>query len=448
MKTLPVTFGIALFAVAILSTSALTDASALMEDGTLTKYSPNGSYKVDMSWEPAGEIAPGQNYDFTFTISNSLTEKRLQVSNFDLGVVQNGIMVEDIPVNAAGIVEQELYFAQAGMTHILLSDINGSGQEVSFTFLADRPNALNSSDGVQFVAKTPAEPQIYFCGWESNKKTLHDCFETETYEGYGWYGKVNVLIYAPGWNLEENQIEVIGDGSAGAGKVTFHSRSEYGFSQYNGSGCGLTETGPNTGLFLGRLKLSGHDYDINGDGVLDTKLGGESCSFQGSSNRGYDLGKVEGGRDGAFTVNFQYNEDDKKYVTQTATFGWNLATISFTENEYSVNDKVEFKFYDKESRGLAKDKLPITFKVYSDSDKAGIDISATQHGNQKYKKAFEFSLTSDDASSGETLFAKPGDKIYVEFEDYSLPEDVEGKIGGPFTKGDHKKVIDVATVTK
>jgi hypothetical protein len=447
MKTLPVTFGIALFAVAILSTSALTDASALMEDGTLTKYSPNGSYKVDMSWEPAGEIAPGQNYDFTFTISNSLTEKRLQVSNFDLGVVQNGIMVEDIPVNAAGIVEQELYFAQAGMTHILLSDINGSGQEVSFTFLADRPNALNSSDGVQFVAKTPAEPQIYFCGWEKNAKTLRDCFKTETYENYGWYGKVNVLIYAPGWNFDEDRIEWIGDGTAGKGKVTFHSRSEYGFSQYNGSGCGLIETGVNTGLFLGRLKLTGHDYDLNGDGTVDTGLGGEGCSSTSKSPY-KELGKVEGGRDGAFTVNFQYNEDDKKYVTQTATFGWNLATISFTENEYSVNDKVEFKFYDKESRGLAKDKLPITFKVYSDSDKAGIDISATQHGNQKYKKAFEFSLTSDDASSGETLFAKPGDKIYVEFEDYSLPEDVEGKIGGPFTKGDHKKVIDVATVTK
>ena len=82
MKTLPVTFGIALFAVAILSTSALTDASALMDDDTLTKYSPNGSYKVDMSWEPAGEIAPGQNYDFTFTISNSLTEKRLQAVSY------------------------------------------------------------------------------------------------------------------------------------------------------------------------------------------------------------------------------------------------------------------------------------------------------------------------------------------------------------------------------
>ena len=51
MKTLPVTFGIALFVVAIISASALTDASALMDDGTLTKYSPNGKYKVDMSWD-------------------------------------------------------------------------------------------------------------------------------------------------------------------------------------------------------------------------------------------------------------------------------------------------------------------------------------------------------------------------------------------------------------
>ena len=61
MKTLSITFGITFFAVAIISASALTDASALMDDGTLTKYSPNGKYKVEMSWEPAGEIVPGQN---------------------------------------------------------------------------------------------------------------------------------------------------------------------------------------------------------------------------------------------------------------------------------------------------------------------------------------------------------------------------------------------------
>ena len=445
MKTLPVTFSIAFFAVAIISASALTDASALMDDGTLTKYSPNGKYKVDMSWEPAGEIVPGQNYDFTFTISNSLTEKRLQVSNFDLNVIQNGVLVEEIPVNVAGVVKQELYFIQAGITHILLSDINGSGQEVSYTFLADRPNALNSSDGVQFVKKSAAEPQIYFCGWEKNAKTLQDCFKTETYENYGWQGKVNVLIYAPGWNFEENEIEFIGNGDTGKGVVTFHSRSEYGFSEYSGSGCGLIETGPNTGLFMGRLKLTGHDYDINGDGTVDTKLGGEKCSSPKSPYK--ELGKIEGGRDGGFTVNFEYGSDstEDKYVTQTATFGWNLATIDFAADEFSVNDPVQFDFYDKDSYGL---KYAGSFKVYSDSDQAGIDISVQDNENHKYKKPFFFFLSSEDESSGKTLFAKPGDKIYVEWEDYTLPEDVAGKIGGPFMKGDHLDIIDVATVTR
>ena len=140
MKTLTITFAITFFAIAMISAAGLTDASALTDDVTLTKYSPNGKYKIDMTWEPAGPIEPGKNYDFTFAISNSLTEKRLQISNFDLDVVQNGILVEDIPINAAGSVKQELYFNQAGMTHILLSDINGSGQEVDFTFLVDRDN--------------------------------------------------------------------------------------------------------------------------------------------------------------------------------------------------------------------------------------------------------------------------------------------------------------------
>jgi hypothetical protein len=368
-----------------------------------------------------------------------------------LGVVQNGVLVEDIPVNAAGSVEQELYFTMAGMTHILLSDINGSGQEVSFTFIADRPNALNSSDGVQFVKKSSAEPQIYFCGWEKNRKTLGDCFEDETYENYGWWGKVNVLIYAPGWNFDENVIEVLGDGSDGKGIVTFHSRSEYGFSQYSGSGCGLTETGPNTGLFLGRLKLTGHDYDLNGDGVLDTKLGGEKCSeiHTGGYNRGYDLGKLEGGREGAFTVNFQYStEPEDKFVTKTATFEWNLATIDFVADKFSINDKVEFKFYDKDTYGMSSKDADASFKVYSDSDKTGIEIPIQQHNNSRYKTPFSFFLTSDDASSGETLFVKPGDKIYVEYDDYTLPEDIEGKIGGPYLKSDHLKIIDIATVTR
>ena len=197
---------------------------------------------------------------------------------------------------------------------------------------------------------------------------------------------------------------------------------------------------------MGRLKLTGHDYDINGDGALDTKLGGAKCSSSAAKVSHKALGKLEGGRDGGFTVNWQFStEPEDRFVTKTATFGWNLATLDILENEYSVNDTVEFKFYDKDSYSL---KYAGNFKVYSDSDKAGIDISVQDNENHKYKKPYKFFLTSDDQSSGKTLFAKPGDKIYVEWEDYTLPEDVEAKIGGPFMKGDHLDIIDVATITK
>ena len=88
-----------------------------------------------------------------------------------------------------------------------------------------------------------------------------------------------------------------------------------------------------------------------------------------------------------------------------------------------------------------------SFKVYSDSDKTGFEMPINYNNNSRYKTPFSFFLTSDDESSGKTLFAKPGDKIYVEWEDYTLPEDVEGKIGGPYQKGDHLDIIDVATIT-
>ena len=53
MKTIPVTFGIAFFAIAMISGAALNDASAVVDDGELTKYSPSGKYKVDMTFKSA-----------------------------------------------------------------------------------------------------------------------------------------------------------------------------------------------------------------------------------------------------------------------------------------------------------------------------------------------------------------------------------------------------------
>ena len=161
------------------------------------------------------------------------------------------------------------------------------------------------------------------------------------------------------------------------------------------------------------------------------------------------MGKLEGGSEGAFTVNWQYStEPTDKYITKTATFGWNLATINFVEDKFSISDKVEFEFYDKDTYGMSAKDAEASFKIYSDSDTTGFEISLQQDKNERYKKPFSFFLTSDDQSSGETLFVKPGDKIYVEYDDYTIPEDPEGKIGGPYLKGDYLVIIDVATITR
>ena len=448
MKTIPVTFGIAFFAIAMISGAALNDASAVVDDGELTKYSPSGKYKVDMSWKPAGPIEPGKDYIFNFKISDSVTDRVLSFVSYDLAVVQNGVLVEDLPIKSASkLITKSLFFNQAGMTHILLSDINGSGQEVDFTFLVDRDNSINKQSGLIYTKKVSAEPQIYFCGWEKNAKTLKDCFKTETYEGYGWFGKINVMIYAPGWNHDEDRIEWIGN--TAEEPITFHSRSEVAFNEVSqANGCGLIETGANTGLFVGRMKLSGYDYDVNGDGTINTGLGGNSCSSD-SKSPFKEAFKIESGRNGAVTVNWKYaNDPVEKYATATATYHWNMAKIDFQEDVYSVNDKATFKFYDKDVYGMNKDKATITFKVYSDSDKSGITIEASQHTNYKFKKAFEFFMTTTEESSGETLHVTPGDTIYVEYEDFTLPEDAEGKIGGPYQKGDSVDIISTAIVTR
>ena len=41
--------------------------------------------------------------------------------------------------------------------------------------------------------------------------TLQDCHER--YDGIGWTDRINVIIYAPGWNEDEDKIEQIGDSS-------------------------------------------------------------------------------------------------------------------------------------------------------------------------------------------------------------------------------------------
>ncbi|MDE0525566.1 MAG: hypothetical protein OXI27_03060, partial [Thaumarchaeota archaeon] len=76
--------------------------------------------------------------------------------------------------------------------------------------------------------------------------TLQDC--NERYEGLGWTDRINVLIYAPGWNDDSDKIDVIGTPENPIKVYTGPQRvTEVDFS----------ETGFDTGIFMGVIKMTG-----------------------------------------------------------------------------------------------------------------------------------------------------------------------------------------------
>ena len=80
--------------------------------------------------------------------------------------------------------------------------------------------------------------KMMFCS--NHALTPQEC--EEKYDGYTWTDRVNVLIYAPGWNTEENTMEKIGDSEGN--QITISTRDETVDTAV------FTETGPDTGVFL------------------------------------------------------------------------------------------------------------------------------------------------------------------------------------------------------
>lgn len=392
-------------------------AFANVEDGTLAKYTADGKYMISMSWNPPGPINANEDVVFDFAILDAKTQKPLDGVYYDINLLKGNTEVDTFSKFSSGeYLRRTMSFTSDNtLTKFVIDNISETKDTIQF-ILPMKNDAINENSMWSKVAnKAPGKPMIFFCGFEKNAITLADCMKTQKYEGYGWFGKVNILIYAPGWNENPNAVESIG----GDNTLSITSRSERGNASLGTCNSGLDETGPNTGLFVGRLKLSGYDYDLTGDGVLETALGGTKCSNSAID----EYGKIETGRDGAVTVSWQYADDPvKKVVTRSFSYGWQLGEINFVEDAYQMDDTLEFKFYDLDLYKIPEDKMDLNFRVYSDSDMTGITIDTLD--NWKFKNPFKFTVRSDMDSQGNILKAQPGDRITVEYEDCTLPKNV------------------------
>jgi len=415
-------------------------AYATVEDGDLRKITSDGQYEIGMTWQPAGPIEPGIDYLFNFEVREGMTQKSIDNASFNFDIVKDGIVTDSTSTNS-GTITQTISFEKPGIVNLMLTDVNSSTQQVDFTMPVG--TETTTKDGISFIKKNyDAEPKIYFCG---SAKDLKTCLKKEVKGDVGWFGKVTVMIYAPGWNTDSDARDSIGHTAESA--ITITSRADHGTFEVgvcnDSDSKGLIETGPNTGVFYGRLKLSASDHDMNNDGTKETKLGDTKCK-----NSPFDeYAKVETGRDGAVTVNWEYNPEANKVVTKSMTYGWSTATIKFLEDQYPLDklNKVEFQLKEKDLGDMPKDKVDLNFRVWSDSDMAGILVEATQDGNWKHKKPYFFYIQDHDESNGDNLFAQEGDTLYVEYVDTTLPK--VGPNGELNSKHDTLDIIGKASVT-
>ena len=414
-------------------------AYAAVDDGNLRKITSDGQYDVEMSWQPAGPLQPGIDYLFNFEIREGMSQKNIDDASFNFDIVKDGIITDSTSFTS-GTITKTISFEESGIVNLMLTDVNSSTQQVDFTMPIG--TETKTTDGISFAKKNyNAEPRIYFCG---SAKDLKTCLDKEIVADAPWFGKVTIMIYAPGWNEDSDKRDRIGATTESALTITSrgdgNTNAELGVCNDSDSE-GLIETSPDSGVFYGRLKLSGMDHDMNNDGNLNTDLGGTSCK-----NSPFDeYAKIETGRDGAVTVNWEYNPENNLTVSKTLTYGWDIATIEFLENEYPLDGVVEFNFTDKDMADIPKDKVDLNFRVWSDSDLAGILVEATQDGNWKAKEPYHFNIQSHDKSNGDNLFALEGDTLYVEYVDTTLP--AIGPNGEQWSKSDTLDIIGTTSVT-
>ena len=291
------------------------------------------------------------------------------------------------------------------------------------SFAMSVPLLVNEVDAFSNTYKSPGII-MKFC--ENPAMTLQDC--NERYEGYTWTDRVNVLIYAPGWNFDDNKIDNIGKGNNG-GNIKVSTRDS------NSDNVVFSETGPNTGLFMGVVKLTGQMskkvYEENGVTVKPMGMnmnnystGSTSCMMMGmmemctTTPAGIDHSSHDWAvklktdfQNGAVTVSWEANEDI--HIVKSATWDWRLGEIEFDKEQFSVGEPITFKLHDADLWIHHAKFHTYYLRAWSDSDSAGIYVPVQftpnhDHGQQVEYDGVEYQL-SEPASSSLTKYTSDGE---------------------------------------
>ena len=235
---------------------------------------------------------------------------------------------------------------------------------------------------------------------------LSEC--KERYEGIGWTDRINVLIYAPGWNIDSEKIDQIGSSSNPIDVYTDAARVD---------NVEFSETGPDTGVFMGVVKLTGAMmYTVHDTFKTVVKTPGMTMDMDmpmmGGPISSHDRAVMiaTSPQDGRVTVAWEPNEDVT--VMKSGYYGWQIGQAQFDKNIYDVNEKVTFFIRDNDLWKHHREFFTNYVKVYSDSDRAGIHVGVQfvkDMDHAKVEGGFNDVHLTEPAASSLTKYTPDGE---------------------------------------
>ena len=237
---------------------------------------------------------------------------------------------------------------------------------------------------------------------------------------YSWTDKVQMTILAPSWNTDKYLIDSIGDDKDHPIKISTRGQSLVPYR--------FTETGVNSGIFTAEIILTGFSHDVDGDGSIDTT--------PRTIGNGPTSGFLETDSDSAITISFEFA--DGVVLTDSVPIQWNIGKIQFSEENYLSDKTASIRVIDPDLNLNPESLDHMKIQISSNSDVSGIEIDAIETSERSGVFVATISFTQNLSSSGNRLFALPGDTIFAKYDDYTIPK--------PYSTSDNLEIKTFANV--
>ena len=272
---------------------------------------------------------------------------------------------------------------------------------------------------------------------------------------YIWTDNVHITILAPEYNLDNNKIDEIGNTIQNPINI---STGNHTLDQYR-----LTETGPDTGVFTGKVTLTGFGYDADGDKKTGDENGYDTCPYTGDNtgirseiidrwgsyqcsytNNGTGItvglgptnGFLENTNDDIITVSFKFSEDDT--VSKSALIKWNVGKAQWL-GPIHFGDLGTIRIIDPDMNLNSEFRDEFDVDAWSTRDGGGHDPLVRETGNATgiFEGVVSFGYQKHP---GTRIVATDGDTVTVRYKDNTLPP--------PYDTSDDLYVEETHIVTK